>query len=108
MEAWKKGAVTGGVWGLVVGILKIKGVNFGLIYLKEGCTEALIGCVGIAPLYYLLYLPLLIAFYIARDILGLGFILLYFAYPIAILIGALIGSIIGFTVDKYNQRRVAL
>lgn len=86
MKAWKKGAIVGGVWGLV------SAVGF-LLQMSKPINQ-------ISNIYDILFLPGSLA---ARTILGpaVGLIIVYPIFSI------LIGALIGFGVSKMwvNFRR---
>jgi len=87
MKAWKKGAIVGGVWGLV------SAVGF-LLQLSKPISQ-------ISKTYDILFLPGSLA---ARTILGpaVGLII---AYPIvSILIGVLIGAFLGYLYGLFKKR----
>ncbi len=86
MKAWKKGAVVGAIWGFVADIVCLTGP-----------------CI-VSDLRKTLLLPIYLADLFSREVLGLGFILLIFVYPIAIIIGALIGLMTGLGIEKIREK----
>ena len=81
MKKWKVGVVIGGIWGLI-----------GIIGLTEGVWH-------LNPLItYSFGLPALLAFWIADP--WQSYIIFFLLAPI---IGALIGSGIGYLIDKYKR-----
>lgn len=98
MKSWKKGAIVGGMWGLVgIAILsKTPGTIFPFSMHRPSTIP-----------YYIIILAFP-SFISAKLSLEWGeFFLLYLItfFLGAILIGALIGSVVGLTVKKFTQRR---
>jgi ribose/xylose/arabinose/galactoside ABC-type transport system permease subunit len=90
MRAWKKGAVIGGLWGLVSVLQAFYDSDDPIFY-------TLFEKIAFFPFYFEMTT-------IYRSPLGI----INYAPPVAllfvILIGALIGSIIGYAIDKYKQK----
>jgi len=87
MKMWQKGAIVGGVWGLISVPLMLK------------CAPAF------AQPFKLIEILFLPASFSARTILGpaVGLIILY---PIvSIIVGILIGGIIGFLYQKLKESK---
>jgi len=88
MKAWKKGAVIGGLWGLI-SVLKNPG----------------------SAVYYTFYEKIaFFPYYFEMTVIyGSPLGIINYAPPIALLFvileGALIGSIIGLTIEKYRMQR---
>ncbi|MHA2219705.1 MAG: hypothetical protein ACXACY_27675 [Candidatus Hodarchaeales archaeon] len=98
MKSWQKGAVIGGIWGIIsIFGITLSAFNWAITrHSKSLVSLALNTKIVFAPAYITLRLletdPI-------PDLLGIIFI------SLPILIGALIGSIIGLAIEKYRQRR---
>lgn len=129
MKAWKKGAILGGLWGLISGIVLVAAVeNFGVnVLMRNICF---LNPAKICTFQRFKFsLPYILKFiFVTPAVIG-GSLTLFvtkilspsffdytdacFHYPIlfiphlilSILIGALIGSVIGFAVEKYKEKR---
>jgi len=102
-RGFTKRGIVGGIWGLIAVIgfgLQHSGSPYFLTY-NFSFPNPLSASSGI--IYDILFLPAILAtkFFLVPHFLSL------FLFPIgSILFGALIGSIIGFAIEKYKQRRV--
>ncbi len=108
MRAWEKGAMAGGLWGLLN--------NFISIYLAFTTEDYWMIFSEMNIVFKILYLPSLITGRLLTDflidkpppdqgLLSLFFLVILF-FGTVILIGSFIGAVLGLGIEKYRQRSV--
>lgn len=99
MKAWKKGAIIGAVWGIISSL-----PFFIRIQILSEIEPNLI-------IIFTFPMSLAVFFLLIIDILGFPFYYLsvffieFASILLSILFGAIIGSIVGISMQKYKERR---